>query len=64
MEGFGVGRAYTKGRIELFVGDLAGQVRFAADFCKKSGLDATNSPVMLIKRFCARKGAKNASKVF
>jgi hypothetical protein len=26
MEGFGAGRAYTKGRIELFVGDLAGQV--------------------------------------
>jgi len=29
LEGFGAGYAYTKGQLQLFVGDLTGQVRFA-----------------------------------
>jgi hypothetical protein len=44
-EGFGAGLAYPTGQFDLFVDDF----------------DATKRPVMIVKRFCAGIGTKNAS---
>jgi hypothetical protein len=64
QEGFGAGLANSKGLNSLFVGDFDGsspQLCCAgpADFCKKSGLDATKRPVIIVKRFCDQKGHQN-----